>query len=108
MVALGLCCCKGFLQVLQAGVPLLCIAQAPHFSGFSYDGARAPGTGAPVAATWGLGSCGSRVEMLHSIWDLPGPRIELMLPALAGGLSTTTPPGSPSLSFLFCSSLRLL
>ena len=31
--------------------------------------------------------------MLHSFWDLPGPGIELMFPVLAGGFSTTTPPG---------------
>ena len=31
--------------------------------------------------------------MLHGMWDLPGPGIELMSPALAGGFPTTVPPG---------------
>ena len=35
------------------------------------------------------------------MWDLPGPRLEPMSPALAGGFSTTMPPGkSPPRTFL--------
>ena len=30
------------------------------------------------------------------MWDLPGPGIESVSPALAGGFSTTEPPGKPS------------
>ena len=29
------------------------------------------------------------------MWDLPGPGIEPVSPALAGGFSTTAPPGKP-------------
>ena len=29
------------------------------------------------------------------MWDLPGPGLEPMSPALAGGLPTTAPPGKP-------------
>ena len=29
------------------------------------------------------------------MWDLPGPGLESMSPALAGGFSTTAPPGKP-------------
>ena len=32
-------------------------------------------------------------QLLHSMWDLPGPGIEPVLPALAGGFLTTAPPG---------------
>ena len=32
----------------------------------------------------------------HSMWDLPGPGIELVSPALQGGFLTTGPPGKPS------------
>ena len=32
------------------------------------------------------------------MWDLPGPGIELVSPALAGGFITTEPPGSPGLN----------
>ena len=31
--------------------------------------------------------------MLHGMWDLPGPGLEPMSPALAGGFLTTAPPG---------------
>ena len=41
----------------------------------------------------GLSSCGARVRLLHGMWDLPGPGIELMSPALADGFLTTGPPG---------------
>ena len=34
-----------------------------------------------------------------SMWNLPGPGIEPMSPALAGGFSATMPPGTPSLHF---------
>ena len=30
------------------------------------------------------------------MWDLPGPGLEPMSPALAGGFLTTVPPGKPS------------
>ena len=36
------------------------------------------------------------------MWDLPGPGLELVSPALAGGFLTTVPPGKPyPLKFLF-------
>ena len=37
--------------------------------------------------------------MLRGMWDLPGPGIEPVSPALAGGFLTTAPPGK-SLSYL--------
>ena len=33
------------------------------------------------------------------MWDLAGPGLEPVSPALAGGFSTTAPPGSPSIEF---------
>ena len=42
-----------------------------------------------------LSSCGSRAQLLHGMWDLPGPRLEPMFPALAGRFSITAPPGKP-------------
>ena len=42
-----------------------------------------------------LSSCGSRAQLLRGMWDLPRPGLEPMSPALAGGLSTTAPPGKP-------------
>ena len=43
-----------------------------------------------------LSSSGSRAQLLRSMWDLPGPGLEPVSPALAGRFSTTAPPGKPS------------
>ena len=43
-----------------------------------------------------LSSCGTRASLLRGMWDLPGPGLEPMSPALAGRFSTTEPPGKPS------------
>ena len=40
-----------------------------------------------------LSNCGSRAQLLCGMWDLPGPGLEPMSPALAGGFLTTVPPG---------------
>ena len=50
-----------------------------------------------------LGSCGSRAQLLCSMWDLPRPGLEPVSPALAGRLSTTAPPGKPLLAFFLTS-----
>ena len=47
-----------------------------------------------------LSNCGSRAQLLRSMWDLPGPGHEPVSPALAGRLSTAAPPGKPLLIFL--------
>ena len=47
-----------------------------------------------------LSSCGSRAQLLRGMWDLPRPGPEPVSPALAGGFSTTAPPGKPSCWFL--------
>ena len=49
-----------------------------------------------------LSNCGSRAELLCSMWDLPRPGLKPASPALAGRLSTTAPPGKPFILF-FCS-----
>ena len=46
-----------------------------------------------VVVAHGLSSCGTRASLLHGMWDLPGPGLEPVSPALAGGFSTTVPPG---------------
>ena len=48
-----------------------------------------------------LSSCGPRAQLLRGMWDLPRPGLEPVSPALAGRLSTTAPPGKPSLLFLY-------
>ena len=42
-----------------------------------------------------LSSCGSRAQLPRGMWDLPGPGLEPVSPALAGRLLTTAPPGKP-------------
>ena len=42
-----------------------------------------------------LSSCGSRAQLLRSMWDPPRPGPESVSPASAGRLSTTVPPGKP-------------
>ena len=46
-----------------------------------------------------LSSRASRAQLLRGMWDLPRPGLEPVSPALAGRLSTTAPPGKPSLWF---------
>ena len=43
-------------------------------------------------------SCGPQTWLLCGMWDLPGPGITQMFPALAGRLFTTEPPGKLHLS----------
>ena len=102
----------GFLQLWRAGATIRCGAQASHCGGFSCCGARALGAWASVVVAHGLSSCGSRAlerrlsscgtwaQLLHGMWDLPGPGFELVSPALAGGFLTTAPPGKSPLTLL--------
>ena len=63
--------------------------------------ARALGTWAtPVAAHW-LSSYGIQAYLSCRVWDLPGPGIKPMSPALAGWFFTTKPPGKPTNTWLF-------
>ena len=48
----------------------------------------------------GFSSGGTWVELFHSMWDPPGPGIEPMSPALAGGFLTTAPLGKSQDPFL--------
>lgn len=45
--------------------------------------------------TLGLSSCDAWPQMPGGMWDLPGPGMEPMSPALAGGFLTPGPQGSP-------------
>ena len=47
-----------------------------------------------------LSNCGSRAYLLRGMWDLPRPGLEPLSPALAGGFSTTVPPGKPRKSLI--------
>ena len=103
--------CPGFLQLRRAGATLCCGTRASHCGGFSCCGARALGMWASVVVECGLSSCGSRAlerrlsscgaraQLLHGMWDLPGPGLEPVSPALAGRFLTTVPPGKSQESF---------
>ena len=49
----------------------------------------------------GFSSCGARALLLCGMWELPGPGLEPVSPALAGGFLTTAPPGKPKSDFFF-------
>ena len=48
-----------------------------------------------------LSNCGSRAQSLRGMWDLPRPGLEPVSPALAGGFSTTAPPGKPCPNLIY-------
>ena len=76
--------CEGFLQMWRAAATLCSGAQVSHCGGFSCRRAWTP--------QHGLRSCGTWVQLPHGMWDLPGPGIEPISPALAGRFLTTGPP----------------
>ena len=67
-------------------------------------GGRALGVQASVVVACGLSSCGTRAQLLRGMWGLPGPGLEPVSPALAGGFLTTAPPGKP-IVFFSCANL---
>ena len=80
--------------------------------GFSCCRAWALGVWASVVVERGLSSCGSRAlvrrlsscglwaSLLRGMWDLPGPGLKPVSPALVGGFLTTAPPGKSPHLFL--------
>ena len=99
LAALGLRCCTRAFSSCQerwGGATLHCGARASHCSGFSCCRAQALGTRASVVVAHRLSSCGSWAQLRHGMWDLPGPGIEPVSPALAGRFLTSVPLGKPS------------
>ena len=77
LTALGLCCCvQDFSSCGERGLLSSCGVWASHSSGFSSCRAQALGH-------TGFSSCGRQALLPHGMWNLPGPRIELVSPALA-------------------------
>ena len=112
LAVLGLCCCtRVFSKLRREGATLCCSAQASNCSGFSCCRAQALGARASVVVVRGLCSCGSRgpehrlsncgawAPFLRSMWDLTGPGLESVSPALAGGFLTTEPQRKPFAAF---------
>ena len=99
MTALGLCCyVRAFSGCCKQGLLSSCGAWAFLCGGFSYCGVQLLGKWASVVAAHRLlelklSSCGSRAYLLLRGWDLPGPGIKPLSPALGGGFLTTGPLG---------------
>ena len=77
--------------VVEHGLQVHGLQQLWHI-GFSSCGSR--------ALEHRLGSCGTRAQLLHGMWDLPGPGLEPVSPTLAGGFLTTVPPGQSPIHLL--------
>ena len=94
-----------FIYLFLAALGLCCCVWASHCGGFSCCRAQALGTRASVVVAHGfsccglralerrLGSCGTRAQLLRGMWDHPGPGLQPLSPALAGGFLTIAPPG---------------
>ena len=90
------------LSLRKVGATSSYSAQISLCDGFSCLGARALGPdGFSSCGSWALerrlNSCSRWARLIHSMWGLPGSRIEPMSPALAGGFFATGPPGKPSI-----------
>ena len=90
-----------FILLFLAALGLHCGARASHCSGFSCCRALALGA---CALECRLSSCGTRAYLLHGMWDLPGPGLEPVSPALAGRFLTTAPPGKSLSTQFWCES----
>ena len=71
-----------------------------RFGEWSCCEAWALGTQAAVVVARGLSSCGAWAYLLRGTWDLPGPGLEPVSAALAGGFLTTAPPGKTFFLFI--------
>ena len=97
LVAVGLhCCAWAFSSCSKWGLLSSCGVWC-YSCGFSYCRAWALGqTGFSSCSSWALDckliSCGAWTQLLDSMWDLPGPGIKPVTPALAVKFLTTGPP----------------
>ena len=105
---------KYFFIWLLVVLGLHCSTRASHYGGFSLQSMGCSVRGLSGCSWWAaehqLTSGGTGASLPHGMWDLPGPGIEPMSPALAGGFLTTGPPGNPqkrSIVFHFCKSLKV-
>ena len=114
LAVLGLCCCtrafsscgeRGLLFVVVRRL-LLAVASLVAEHGLQARGLQQLWCmGFSSCGLWALerrlGSCGTRAQLLCSMWDLPRPGLKPMSPALAGEFLTTVPPGKAPTLFLY-------
>ena len=101
MAALGLRCharafssCgkRGLLFVAMRGLLIAVASLVARSTGSGRVGFSSCGS---WALEHGLNSCGAWAYLLRGMWALPGPGLEPVSPALAGGFLTTVPSGKP-------------
>ena len=90
--------CTGLSRCSERGAPLRC--GCGHL-GAGASHSRACTLGTQPQQLWPVRSAVAAhgASWLQGRWDLPGPGVEAVSPALAGGLLSTVPPGSPVLCF---------
>ena len=88
--------CTGVLWSWWVGTTPRCGAWASRCGGFSCCRAQAIGTQASAVGAPRPSSCGSCAELLHGMWNLPGPGIKPVSPELTGQFLSTVPPGKSS------------
>ena len=108
LAALGLHCCvrafsscgeQGLLFVVVRGL-LIAVASLVAEHRLQARGLQQLQHTGSWAIECRLSSCGTRAQLLRGMWDLPGPGLKPVSPALAGGFLTTAPPGKPPSLFL--------
>ena len=92
-------CTQAFSSCREWGLFSSCSALASQCGSLCCGGAdfrhtSCSGCGLQALAR-GLNSCGAQAQLLHGMWNLPGPGIKPMTPALAGRFLSTAPPGKP-------------
>ena len=102
LVALGLCCCVWAFSRFQEQGPL----SSRGAQGFSLWWLFF--VQSMVSRFAGFGSWGAWALLLHSMWNLPGPGIKPMFPALAGGFLSTVPPGKSNNSLILVHNAQFL
>ena len=91
-LAFSSCSERGLLFVAVRGLP---IAVASLAGSTDSRCMRFHSCGAQAQQLWLAGSR-AQVLLLCGMWDPPGPGLEPVSPALAGGFLTTAPPGKPT------------
>ena len=101
LAALGLrCCMRAFSSCGERGLSSLQCAGFSLRWLFLLQSMGSRHMGFSRALEHGLNSCGARASLLRGMWDLPGPGLEPVSPALAGGFLTTVPPEKPTVPLL--------
>ena len=107
---LGLHCCLGFSLVVEIGSYFSCGSWASNHGSLSCCGAQVLGCEGfsdcgSRALEHRLNSCGAQALLCRGMWDLPGPGIEPMSPALAVDSLPLSHQGDPASLFNFSESL---